>query len=290
MVLATVRLTLQLGFFPCDFEHRQPGWLTRGISAKQQCADGQSQSCPLSPLLAGSCSSGRYPGSLCLRLLQQVKQQEIIQGFMQQTRLGSSSVTSAVVTACSLVVLQTSCPPGTSFPTCFLWLLPSEFGSKLRIGRSSPFQHQTIDRLDCVSMQMLISSLQSRALPMQVTQKGGSGIQSDPPKLFTQMCTCYLPPQSCSQVLCRTTLSKSFCGFSSLLPLLPSSGTKSLSGLVVHILATFWACASAEGLSLFYFLCYGNCQVLRWVWDRNTKQEVCSLLQSLMLSFLAGQV
>lgn len=193
MVLATVRLTLQLGFFPCDFEHRQPGWLTRGISAKQQCADGQSQSCPLSPLLAGSCSSGRYPGSLCLRLLQQVKQQEIIQGFMQQTRLGSSSVTSAVVTACSLVMLQTSCPPGTSFPTCFLWLLPSEFGSKLRIGRSSPFQHQTIDRLDCVSMQMLISSLQTRALPMQVTQKGGSGIQSDPPKLFTQMCTATYP-------------------------------------------------------------------------------------------------
>lgn len=58
---------------------------------------------------------------------------------MQQTRLGSSSVTSPVVTACSSVMLQTSCPPGTSFPTCFLWLLPSKFGSKLWMGRSCPF-------------------------------------------------------------------------------------------------------------------------------------------------------
>lgn len=66
--------------------------------------------------------------SRCCRLLRQVKQQQIMQGFMLQTRPGSSSVTSAIVTACSSVMLQTSCPPGASFPTCFPQLCPSRFG------------------------------------------------------------------------------------------------------------------------------------------------------------------
>lgn len=51
---------------------------------------------------------------------------------MQETRLGFSSVTSAIVTACSLVMLQTSCPPGTSFPTCFLQFWPSEWQEAAR--------------------------------------------------------------------------------------------------------------------------------------------------------------
>lgn len=37
---------------------------------------------------------------------------------------------------------------------------------------------------------------------------------------------------------------------------------------------------SKRSVSLFYSLCYDDCQVPGWVWDRNTKLEVCSCLKA----------
>lgn len=153
---------------------------------------------------------------------------------MQQTRLGSSSVTSAIVTACSFVMLQTSCPPGTSFPTCFLQLWPSKFGSKLLMGRTGPPQHyQAVGKLDSLSMWLLISCPQSRTAPMQLTEDLGKKVLGsslslsswDHSGLLSSGLVTYFS-KSYSQVLCRRTLSKSSYGFSSLLPLLPYLGCK----------------------------------------------------------------
>lgn len=90
---------------------------------------------------------------------------------MPQTRLGSSSVTSAIVTACSSGMLETSCPPGTSFPTCLLQLCPSEFGKKLLrqlMGVYEVVSVQGCGSWDPAALWVLASSLRDRnfwALP-----------------------------------------------------------------------------------------------------------------------------
>jgi len=146
---------------------------------------------------------------------------------MQQTRLGSSSVTSAIVTACSLVMLQTSCPPGTSFPTCFLQLWPSKFIRKLL----GPLMGWT-------------GRFWDPACPFQI------GISA----------VCYvvdLPPSL--QALFPGALQKNLIRVLTWLFHLASassfSGMKSLSSLVVQTLATMWWHASAKGLLLCFIIC-----------------------------------
>lgn len=135
--MTDIGLSFSIFFFHYDFEHSLDG--AQGTSAHRNShEDGKSKwlpsrqcrrelPCVPSPGWKQPAQAGT-PCSWCCWLLQQVKQQEIMEGFMPQTRLGSPSVTSAIVTACSSVMLNTSCPPGMSFPTCFPQLCPSRFG------------------------------------------------------------------------------------------------------------------------------------------------------------------
>lgn len=139
-------------------------------------------------------------------------------------------------------------------------------------------------------MWLLTSCPQSRIAPMQLTEDLGKEVLGsslslsswDHSGLLSSGLVTYFF-KSYSQVFCRRTLSKTLYGFSSLLPLLPYLGCKVFQACLFKSRDHVDTHISERAVTaLFFVLWWPSGPRAVCVCDRNTEQEVWSLLSAVL--------